>query len=489
MKNKWYLIVALLIVSALALAACGGDAGEPTTAPVEEPVVEPTEEPMEEPTEEPMEEPTEEPMEEPTEEPAEEEPTEAPEEEATEEPAEEEATEEPAEEEPTPEPTEAPVLTECAPDDETLVVWADETRSQLMVDLGDDFLAEYGVCLEVTQLGFGDIRDRVKIVAPAGEGPDVFVGAHDWLGELVINGLLAPVDLAGLEDQFVDVGLEACTYNGELYCMPYAIENVAFVYNPELVPEAPETWDEVREIAIQLEEAGEVENGYIIQQNDPYHLFPLMTAYGGYVFGQTETGYDPSDVGIDSEGTIAAAQWLGQMAEEGHIPPGVDYDIMHESFENGNAAMMITGPWALPRIRESGVPYAIADIPAGTQEAQPFVGVQGFMINAFSEQQLLANVFLTEFVATEEVMQQLFEAGGRPVAYRPVFEAIEDEDIAAFASAGENGLPMPAIPEMSAVWSAWGDAQQLVITQEEEPEAAFQNAAEQIRNAIEESGG
>jgi len=467
MKNKWYLIVALLIVSALALAACGGSAGEPTTAPVEEPVVDQTEEPMEEPTEEP------------TEAPVEEEPTEAPGEEDAVEPAAEEETDGPLEE----------VLTECAPSDERLVVWADETRSQLMVDLGDDFLAEYGVCLEVTQIGFGDIRDRVKIVAPAGEGPDVFIGAHDWLGELVINGLLAPVDLAGLEDQFVEVGLEGCSYNGELYCMPYAIENVAFVYNPELVPEPPQTWDEVRDIAIALEDAGEVDNGYIIQQNDPYHLFPLMTAYGGYVFGLTETGYDPTDVGIDSEGTIAAIEWLDQMAEEGHIPPGVDFDIMHESFENGSAAMMVTGPWALPRLRESGVPYAVTNIPSGTQEAQPFVGVQGFMINAFSEQQLLANIFLTEFVATEEVMQQLFEAGGRPVAYRPVFESIEDEDIAAFAAAGENGLPMPAIPEMSAVWSSWGDAQQLVITQEEEPEAAFSNAAEQIRNAIESAGG
>src|SRR5690606_4053508 len=155
MKNKWYLIVALLIVSALALAACGGSAGEPTTAPVEEPVVEPTEEPMEEPTEEP------------TEAPVEEEPTEAPGEEDAVEPAAEEETDGPLEE----------VLTECAPSDERLVVWADETRSQLMVDLGDDFLAEYGVCLEVTQIGFGDIRDRVKIVAPAGEGPDVFIGA------------------------------------------------------------------------------------------------------------------------------------------------------------------------------------------------------------------------------------------------------------------------------------------------------------------------
>ena len=48
---------------------------------------------------------------------------------------------------------------------------------------------------------------------------------------------------------------------------------------------------------------------------------------------------------------------------------------------------------------------------------------------------------------------------------------------------------MPAIPAMSAVWTAWGNAEQLVITQEEEPAAAFEDAAEQIRTTIEESGG
>lgn len=478
-KKNWYLLLIMLLVGSLVLVACGGDATEePAAQPTAEPVVEPTEEPMEEPTEEPMEEPTEEPMEEPTEEPMEE-PTEEPAEEPTEEAA----------EEPTAEPTEVPILTECAEGDERLVIWADDTRSELLLDLNDAFLDEYGVCLEIAQLDFGNIRDRMTIAGPAGEGPDLFVGAHDWLGELVINGLVAPLDRTIYEEDFLEVALDACSYNGEMYCMPYAIENVAFVYNPELVPEAPATWEEVRAISEELVEAGEVEYGYVIQQNDPYHFFPIMTAHGGYVFGLEETGYNPEDVGIDSEGSIAAAEWLAQMAADGLTPAGLDYDSMHAAFEAGDAAMMITGPWALPRIRESGVPYAVSVIPAGTQEAQPFIGVQGFMINAFSEQQLLADIFLTEFVATEDVMQQLFDAGGRPVAYRTVFEGIEDEDIAAFAAAGQNGLHMPAIPAMSAVWTAWGNAEQLTITQEEEAAAAFEDAAEQIRTTIEESGG
>ncbi|RIK55681.1 MAG: hypothetical protein DCC57_05090 [Chloroflexi bacterium] len=157
---------------------------------------------------------------------------------------------------------------------------------------------------------------------------------------------------------------------------------------------------------------------------------------------------------------------------------------MHAAFENKEAAMMITGPWALPRIRESGVPYAVTTLPGETQEAQPFLGVQGFMVSAFSKDPLLAQTFLQEFVATQDAMQAIFDADPRPSAFLPVRDAIEDVDIKAFAEAGANGLPMPAIPEMSAVWSSWGNAMQLIGQQAVAPDKAMKDAAEQIRAAI-----
>ncbi len=338
----------------------------------------------------------------------------------------------------------------------------------------------------VTEKGFGDIRDDFKVAGPAGEGPDIIIGAHDWLGELVENGLLAEISLGDKTDDFLSAAVQGFTYDGVLYGMPYATENVAFVYNPEMVSQVPATWSEVTELAAQLEADGVVKQGYIRQEGDPYHFFPIQTAFGGYVFGLTDAGYDATDVGIDSEGSIAAATWLDNMVKDGHLSAdaAVDYDIMHAAFESGDAAMMITGPWALSRIRESGVPYAVAAIPGETQDAQPFLGIQGFMVSNFSDDPLLAQTFLQEFVATDETMQAIFDADPRPSAYLPVRDAIEDADIAAFAEAGANGLAMPAIPEMSAVWDSWGNAVTLVTQQRETPEDAMTSAAEQIRTAI-----
>jgi len=90
----------------------------------------------------------------------------------------------------------------------------------------------------------------------------------------------------------------------------------------------------------------------------------------------------------------------------------------------------MTGPWALERFRAAGITYAITPFPSG---GQAFGGIQGFMVSAFSENALMAEAFLTEFVATEDVMRQLYEAGDRPSAFLPVLEATDDPDLAALA--------------------------------------------------------
>lgn len=369
---------------------------------------------------------------------------------------------------------------------QTLTIWADLNRAPILEAVAPEFSDEYGVEVVIQQLAFGDIRDQFIIAGPAGEGPDIFIGAHDWIGELVASGLLSPIDLGANAESFLPAAIDAFTYDGELYGMPYSAESVGFFRNPELVPDAPETWDDVRAVSEELVGAGTASYGYVIQENDPFHLFPLMTAFGGYVFGfEDGVGYDPQDVGIDSEGSIAALEWLDGMVEDGLTPDGLDYDSMHALFESGDAAMMVSGPWAVERIKTSGVPFEISEIPAGPAgPARPFLSVQGFMVSAFSKDPQLAQIFLNEFVATDDVMLALYEGEPRPPAWMPILEEIEDPLLAAFGESAVNGIPMPAIPEMSAVWTAWGNAMQLVIQQQLDPADALTDAAEQIRAAI-----
>jgi maltose-binding protein MalE len=214
----------------------------------------------------------------------------------------------------------------------------------------------------------------------------------------------------------------------------------------------------------------------------------LFSAWGGYVFGENEDGtYNADDVGIDSEGGLAAAQKFADWSNEGLISKDVSYDVMNESFSTGKAPFAITGPWAVGGFADAGINFAVEPIPpveGGTPEV--FVGVQGFMLSAFSEAQDLATTFMVDYLNTEEVQLALFEAGGRPPAMLSAYEQVaSDPIIQGFGAAGQLGTPLPAIPEMSAVWESWTDAYSLIFTGSD-PVQAFTDAAAQIRENIAE---
>jgi len=370
----------------------------------------------------------------------------------------------------------------------TLTIWVDGGRVKAITDLGEKFTEKYGVPVAVQELGFGDVRDQLKISGPAGEGPDIIIGAHDWLGELVSNGLLEPLDLDDKANDFDPVSLQAFTYNGQLYGLPYAVEAIALIYNKDLVPEPPKTWEEMKEIAKNLQEEGVVEQGYVLQQGDPYHTYPIITGFGGYVFGRTaDGGYNPQDLGLDTAGAIAAAEEIDGMVKEGLLRQDINYDIMMTLFKESNAVFFLGGPWVLNDLRASGVNYGIAMIPTMEQTPRPFVGVQGFMVSAFGKNKLLAQTFLNEYLATDEAMQALYEAVPNGPAWVPLRETLVDADLQVFAESAGDGEPMPAIPQMSAVWEDWGKAITIIFQQTQSADQAMKDAAKSIRETIAES--
>lgn len=392
---------------------------------------------------------------------------------------------------PTEAPTEAPKPTEAATEAPTeaapaatLRIWADDTRAPALEKLAPAFLAEYNVALNIELKS--SLRDDFQLAAPLGEGPDILFGIpHDQVASIVANGLAAELDLGEKAAQFVPSTLDACKYDGKLYCMPYATENLAFFYNTDLVETAPTTWDEVVEMGEALKAEDKVD--YIMAVTGAtYDLYPLYTAFGGYIFGKDANGnWNDQDLGVDSEGMIAAAQWLKDQLDKGNIPADWDWANNHALFETGAAPFIMAGPWALDRIRQSGIPYAITNFPAGPAgEGYPFSGVQTVLINEQSENKLLAQAFLTEFVATEDTMTELYNVGQRPSAFISVLEKLDDADLIAFGKAGINATAMPAIPAMGSVWGNWETSILLVRDGKQDAKTALKEGAEKIRALI-----
>lgn len=372
-----------------------------------------------------------------------------------------------------------------------ITIWVDIERKPAIEPVAESFTEETGVEVKIVTKDFATVDQDFISQVPTGKGPDIIVSPHDKLGSYVSAGVVAPLELGDVADGFAEASLQAMTYDGNVYGVPYSIENVALVRNADMVAEAVETYDEVIANGV----AAGTEYPFLVglspEQGDPYHLYPLQTSFGSQVFAQNPDGsYDASQLVLGDAAGVAFADWLATQgaAGTGVINANIDGDRAREFFLAGKSPYYLTGPWNIPAIAEAGINYAIDPLPsAGGQEARPFVGVNGFFLSSKSTNALAATNFIVNYLSTEEAQLALYEVGGRPPALIAAYEtaAADNPDVEAFGAIGQTGAPMPAIPEMGSVWSDWGNAELQIIKGEGgSPQEVWETAAANIQTKI-----
>jgi arabinogalactan oligomer/maltooligosaccharide transport system substrate-binding protein len=367
----------------------------------------------------------------------------------------------------------------------SLVVWVDAERVDALQGAADAYTEETGVEVELVGKDVNTIKDDFIQQVPTGEGPDVTMGAHDWLGELSTNGTVAPLELGDSSADYLPVALQASTYEGTVYMLPYAVENIAVLRNADIIPEPAANFDDMiaKGTAAGLEQPFVVEQG---AEGNPYHLYPFQTAFGAPVFGTDDSGsYDPTDLQLGSEGGFAFADWLAAQGAAGTLNTDIDGQIAKDNFLTGKSAFWLTGPWNVGAAIDGGINVAIDPIPSPTAEvAQPFAGVKGFFVSSESENKVAANDFLVNYIGTEDVQLSLFEAGNiLPALTAAADAAASDPIIAGFQAVGGDAVPMPAIPAMGSVWAFWGVAEAAIINGAD-PAATWQKLVDDVTAAI-----
>ncbi|MET0861405.1 MAG: maltose ABC transporter substrate-binding protein, partial [Microbacterium sp.] len=376
-------------------------------------------------------------------------------------------------------------------DSTPITVWVDIERKPALEPVAKSFTEDTGIEVKLVTKDFATVDQDFISQVPTGKGPDVIVSPHDKLGAYVSAGVVAPLELGDVADGFAEASLQAMTYDGKVYGVPYSIENVALVRNTDLVAEPAATYDEV----IANGKAAGTEYPFLVglspEQGDPYHLYPLQTSFGSQVFAQNADGsYDASQLVLGDAAGEAFAGWLATQgaAGAGVLNANIDGDRAREFFLAGKSPYYLTGPWNIPAISEGGINYAIDPLPsAGGQDARPFIGVNGFFLSSKSANALAATNFIVNYLSTEDAQMALFEVGGRPPALTAAYEtaAAADPDVKAFGEIGQTGAPMPAIPEMGAVWSDWGNAELQIIKGEGgDPATIWTTASTNIQSKI-----
>ncbi len=365
----------------------------------------------------------------------------------------------------------------------TLTIWADDTRYSQMQELSADFTAQTQVDVSVVQKSTDTMDQDFLTQVPTGNGPDIIVMAHDKMGAFVTNGVVGTVDLGSAASEFSSSALQAVTYDGQTYGVPYAVESVALVRNNALTQDTPATFDDM----IASGQAAGAQYPFIIQttdQGDPYHFYPFQTSFGAPVFAQAADGSYTSELALGGDGGTAFAQWLADQGAAGTLDVAITADIAKQQFLDGNAAYTITGPWNVTAFREAGMDVSVLPLPkAGPGEAQPFVGVQVFFPSAKTQNELLVNKFF-QYIETPEAQKALYDLGGRVPAMPSVSDQIDDPDIQGFAQVAGSGVPMPSIPEMNAVWNFWGVTEANIISGKEDPADGWATMVQNIQGAI-----
>ena len=328
----------------------------------------------------------------------------------------------------------------------------------------------------------------------AGNGPDIVVGAHDWIGNLVQNSAIHPVVLSPeAEANYSDIALKAVTYDGQIYGTPYAVECLGLFVNKTLTSVTQPTSIE------EMVEAGTAAGTALVlsqavdEKGDAYNMEPIYTAAGGYLFGMNPDGsYNSKDLGIGKEGSIRAAEKIRQLGQQGVLRKSVTAANHISLFTDGKAPYLISGPWALADIKKAGIDYQLTRIPGfkdirGSQ-ARPFVGVNCFYVASNGKNKAFAETFVADAAKDMTFAASMFPSNELPPAQKDLAEKLKTErpDMVAFAELSAKADPMPAIPAMSSVWEPLGRAQANIVAGAD-PASTMTGVGKTIKSSIEGS--
>ena len=204
-----------------------------------------------------------------------------------------------------------------APEGGTLTVWVDAERVDALKGAAEAYTEKTGVEVELVSKDNATIKDDFIQQVPTGEGPDITMGAHDWLGELTTNGVVAPLELGDSAGDYLDVAIQAATYDGTVYMLPYAVENIAVLRNADIIPEPATSFDDM----IAKGKAAGLAQPFVVEQGaegNPYHLYPFQTAFGAPVFGSTDAGLRPDRPAARQRGRRGLRHLARQPGQDRH---------------------------------------------------------------------------------------------------------------------------------------------------------------------------
>ena len=274
--------------------------------------------------------------------------------------------------------------------DKELVVWADETRGPNLTKTlaaKSDWVSGYKITVKAFS-SFDALKEAVDKSTDL-TGPDIILGANDWVPTGAKNGKLAPITLpASVKARFTANQLFDLSYKGNLYGVPLDINNVGMVYNENLVKNAPKTLGEM----VSYYKANKTKKGLaaglcIAGGGTSWGAHSVLSALGGSAYrmknGAVDTTKDPINPAELAKNI--KTYLLDADGKSNGFFPATDTGCK-DNYLAGKVPFAIIGNWEWQDYMAQGFQMNLMPVPgvkAGTSGTM-FASVSGAMLTSFA---------------------------------------------------------------------------------------------------------
>ncbi|HVN33204.1 MAG TPA: extracellular solute-binding protein [Thermoanaerobaculaceae bacterium] len=348
--------------------------------------------------------------------------------------------------------------------------------------------AAAGVKVTTLPVPYDAFADKITAAVPRGKGPDIFIYAQDRLGGWVEAGkTIEPIDFyvdKATLGRFLPTTVQAMTYHGTLYALPFNYKVITMVYNKKLLTKVPKTTGELVTIAKSLTDASTGRFGVAYWYNNFYYHAILMNAFGGGAF---DAAGKPI---MNCQGNVKSLDLLMKWVDKDKFLPAEPSTALVTSlFNDGKAAIVFSGPWFLGEIAK-GIDYGLAVMPtvdeAGGKPMSPWMTVEGVYIAAGSKNKDAAYDFV-KYVTDVEATKVMAVEGRQTPANTQVYadpQVGNDPILKVFRQQVEVAVPMPNLAEMSMMWTPATSAMSSIVQKSSAPKAALDQAQKEVEQAI-----
>ena len=336
-----------------------------------------------------------------------------------------------------------------------IVVWADETRGKNLTAVfkaKGDWVPGYTITVKAFS-NFDALKEAIDKATEA-SGPDIVVGANDWVPPLAKSGKLATVTLtSSVRARFNPTSFVDLSYKGKRYGVPVDINNVAMIYNTKLVTSAPKTF-------------GEMVNYYKANKSSKGLKAGLCVAGGGMSWGAhsvfSALGADAYQ--FDARGNIVynrsfngttfgknVRTYLLDGKKSNGFFPATDTGCK-DNFLDGKVPFAIIGNWEWKDYVAKGFTMNLMPVP-GVNSDKPgrmFGSVSGALLTTFADKHGVeagAKSLLTNFFASTDGQVRYQALEGRPPAEKG---AQADATVAAGQKGFGSAASIAGIPQIGA---------------------------------------